>query len=469
MNSYVKILIYFMLLSPIALAVHAESGASKKIQISVNCAKQIGKIKKLNGVNFGPKISSESAGIVFRKQFYDLNVHSVRLHDVSLQNPGLMIVDTDMIFPIAHADVSDPRNYIFKPTDDYIKICIKDGAEVIYRLGPSIDHSEAKYRTGMPEAKKWAEICCNIIAHYNEGWANGYKFGIKYWEIWNEPNCKNPDGSKTMWAGTLDEFNKFYIEVSKIIKARFPDIKIGGPAHTHCAEELGRKFISEAAKAKAPIDFYSWHCYGSDLKHMVSQVKKVRKWLDEFGYGNAEAHLNEWHYFPMTFSELRDPKSDKQQLYSKLTTVESGVFATATMTIWQDAPIDVANFYYFGPGTWSLVDMSGLEYDLYYPFKAFGKIIRRANRLEAKTSDEAAPVLAGIDEDGKVSILASLFKTGRGTLFVELKNFKGKMDSLKVLMCDGNKKLEPADGVKIHGSTLEIPINADSSCILIEN
>ena len=113
--------------------------------------------------------------------------------------------------------------------------------------------------------------------------------------------------------------------------------------------------------------------------------------------------------------------------------------------------------------------MSGLEYDLYYPFKAFGKIIRRANRLEAKTSDEAAPVLAGIDEDGKVSILASLFKTGRGTLFVELKNFKGKMDSLKVLMCDGNKKLEPADGVKIHGSTLEIPINADSSCILIEN
>ena len=28
----------------------------------------------------------------------------------------------------------------------------------------------------------------NVIKHYNSGWANGYHYNIKYWEIWNEPD-----------------------------------------------------------------------------------------------------------------------------------------------------------------------------------------------------------------------------------------------------------------------------------------
>ena len=35
---------------------------TKQVFVSVDAAKEIGKIKPLNGVNFGPKISTETAG-----------------------------------------------------------------------------------------------------------------------------------------------------------------------------------------------------------------------------------------------------------------------------------------------------------------------------------------------------------------------------------------------------------------------
>ena len=42
---------------------------------------------------------------------------------------------------------------------------------------------------------KVAEIFAGTIRHYNKGWGNGHEWGIKYWEIWNEP-----DGNNTMWC-----------------------------------------------------------------------------------------------------------------------------------------------------------------------------------------------------------------------------------------------------------------------------
>ncbi len=444
--------------------------APKSIAVSVDCAKEIGKIKALNGVNFGPKISTESAGMNFRKQFYDLNVHSVRTHDVSLQNPGLMICDTDMIFPLFHADVNDSRNYIFKPTDDYLKVASARGAKILFRLGVSIDHSKGgAYRTWMPDAKKWADVCSKIIAHYNEGWANGHKMNIQYWEIWNEPECKNPDGSHTMWAGNIEQFTQFYIEVSKILKARYPHLKIGGPAFTW-ASPMAKKFIGDIAKAKAPLDFFSWHYYGKDLKDLVNQAYRVRKWLDDVGYKHTETDINEWHYFPIKWSELRGQGTDKEKLYERIKGLEAGVFATSIMTLWQDAPMDRTHYYTAGSGgNWGLLNYSGIPYKSYYPFKAFGEIIKFEKRLATTTPDKwSTSVLAGKNDKGEVAILVNLFETGKNVLTVDFKNCKADLSNAQVFICDYDKNLEPADGVKIKGSTFEIPVNSNSACVLIK-
>lgn len=450
--------------------------SGKTISVSVDCAKQIGEIKPLNGINWGPQISSESAGIVARKQFYDLNVHSVRTHDVPLQNAGLAICDTDMIFPLKHADASDPKNYVFKPTDDYLKIASKHGAKIVFRLGISIDHSIGKYRTEMPDAKKFAEVCCRIIAHYNKGWANGHKMGIEYWEIWNEPECQNPDGSHTMWNGNLEQFTKFFIEVAKAIKAEHPEVKVGGPAFTYPHKDA-LKFINDIAKEKTPLDFFTWHCYSKSVEELVELSRKTRAWLDAAGYKNAENHINEWHYFPLSWKQLRADDSDKDALYAKINGLEAGVFAAATMTAWQDEPIDVSNYYYFGDSggsNWGLLKDGTAIFDSYYPFKAFGEIVKYKTRLAVSVSASgglpkyAASALAGKNANGETAVLVSLFKTGENTLVVDFKNAKIDAKNARVLICDTTKKLAPADRVEISGNKITVPVKSGSAAVLIK-
>ena len=83
-------------------------------------------------------------------------------------------------------DENDPANYIFEPTDEYVKRTVAVGTEPYYRLGASIEHG-FKFGTRPPkDFNKWARICEYIIAHYTEGWANGFTHDMLYWEIWNE-------------------------------------------------------------------------------------------------------------------------------------------------------------------------------------------------------------------------------------------------------------------------------------------
>lgn len=441
-----------------------------QMNVDVDFNVERGALKALNGVNFGPSIYKEDAGYDMRKDFDALNVQSVRLHDVSLQNPGLKIVDTDLVFANFHADETDPRNFCFAPTDDYIKASTASGAKIIYRLGISIDHSYAKYRTAVPDAEKWAKICIKIIEHYNEGWANGFNLNIEYWEIWNEPSCKNPSGKKLMWAGSYEEFVDFYCKVALILKKRFPNLKIGGPSNVSISENLYKSFFSAVKAAGAPLDFYSWHNYPSSVEGIVSQPKKAREALDMYGFQKTELHLNEWHYFPIKWSDLRAQGTDKAAMYKRIGGIEAGVFATAVMTELQDTPIDVANYYTAGGDiSWGLFDNNFSPKKSYYPFKAFGEIVKYPLRVSAKSGTKNVYVLAGKNSSGDGAVLVSLFGVEPSNLVL---NFKGvnsdKLKSAKVFICDDSKNLEFADSVKIDGNSICLPINSKYSAVLVK-
>lgn len=90
---------------------------------------------------------------------------------------------------ISRRTKNDPANYDFAFTDILMRKIKECGAETIYRLGASIEHTEKKYFVFPPEDfEKYARICLNIIRHYNSGWANGFQYDLKYFEIWNEPD-----------------------------------------------------------------------------------------------------------------------------------------------------------------------------------------------------------------------------------------------------------------------------------------
>ncbi len=160
-------------------------------KVSVFEKESIGKVKPMHAVTNGPvyKFGSDQR-ITNIDAFRDAGIPYARNHDASLYMPygGEHIVDVHAIFPNFDADPYDEASYDFVCTDEYLRVIDHAGVKTFYRLGSKIEHSIKKYGTLPPkDFKKWAIICEHIIKHYNYGWANGFHYGIEYWEIWNEP------------------------------------------------------------------------------------------------------------------------------------------------------------------------------------------------------------------------------------------------------------------------------------------
>ena len=140
------------------------------------------------------------------------------------------------------------------------------GAEPIYRLGESIEHTSVKRYVHPPaDMEKWAAVCLGIIRHYNEGWANGFHYNIRYWEIWNEP-----ENRPAMWSGTDDDYLRLYRTTALAIKKEFPALKVGGPAlgasgsfvkGEFVPTDFAANFLAMCRKDNVPLNFFSWHCY----------------------------------------------------------------------------------------------------------------------------------------------------------------------------------------------------------------
>ena len=175
--------------------------------INVNFNKTTGTIKPMHAVNNGPVYKHGADQRLTNMQDYiDAGIPYARNHDASFNSTyGINhTVDVDFIFTDFDADPYDEASYDFTCTDEYIRVTALGGAETFYRLGSRIEHQIKKYNTLPPkDYKKWAIICEHIIKHYNYGWANGFNYNIKYWEIWNEPDLDDDTSTnKRTWGGT---------------------------------------------------------------------------------------------------------------------------------------------------------------------------------------------------------------------------------------------------------------------------
>ena len=118
-----------------------------------------------------------------------------------------------------------------------------------------------------------------MVRHYTEGWANGFKWKITYWEIWNEAENHPEPAKNPMWHGTWDEYLRLYEVSSKHLKKCFPHLKIGGygscgfyaaantPAvaaansspRTQYFVDCFVKFLDYVKEHDCPLDFFSFH------------------------------------------------------------------------------------------------------------------------------------------------------------------------------------------------------------------
>ncbi len=415
----------------------------KTISIDFNNIK--GKIKPMNATNNGPIGDGVRGKTPFIKNFKQAKIPYARLHDSAFYQPygGEWAVDVHRIFRNFDADENNPDNYVFEPTDNYLKAIKQSGCEIFYRLGASIEHYY-KFGTFPPkDYLKWAKICEKIILHYNEGWANGFNFGIEYWEIWNEPDCRNADGTNPCWQGSKEEFAEFYDVVSKYLKSRFPHLKIGGPAIcTVWTEELPDYFLKKVKENGSVMDFFSYHCYGPTVENFTDTIAQANKLLEKHGLLGVEKILNEWQYIRGWSGAIyRDSLKDAGA-------IRGASFVTGVMCASQASDVDMLMYYEARPAC----AFNGLDAHLdkpkkpYYALKSFGHLLELGSSVQTQSGyDNIYHAVATNGKEG--AVLLTYFDdnitSGEKEVKLEFKNSKFD-DKVKVeyYLLDKDKNLE---------------------------
>ncbi|MGA2390015.1 MAG: hypothetical protein ABSF97_13690 [Candidatus Sulfotelmatobacter sp.] len=355
------------------------------------------------------------------QQYKDLRINQVRTHDSmgptdidahfdigngdlawlipdDAQRAGVVKAgNASIIFPDWSADPEKPESYNFAATDKLIAAIRASGAEVYYRIGRSWGAANIN---PPDDFDKYASVVKHIAMHYNQGWANGFRVSIRYWEFWNEP-----DG--LFWSGTPEQFYSLYGKTALALKSVDSTLKVGGDAKAFPSDDSGYRegFIDYCAAHHLPLDFYSWHTYANasaDPYDAVSLAKEIRGILDTHGFPHAESILSEWN-LSADFTE-----TEKAELQG----AHNAAYIGAVLSYFEDTSIDHAHFYR-GDSAWmGLFGLDSKPFKTAYVFEAMGKMQDTPQRLALEGADTLGFAgLAGRSADGKtIQILLSNYE-----------------------------------------------------------
>lgn len=388
--------------------------------IKVNLENQLKKIKPMHGGG-QPPIGGENL-IRYFHYMTEAGIPYSRLHDVGGPYGSGRFVDIPNLFRDFDADENDPANYDFTFTDYIIKAIIDAKVEPYFRLGTTIENNSLikAYHIYPPkDFHKWARICEHVIRHYTEGWADGFHYNIRYWEIWNEPEVQN----KMMWMGTDEEYYELYDITAKHLKACFPHLMIGGYAScgfyaiapkmkidpekriagTIPPTELEKRFIEffegffeYIKKHNSPIDFFSWHSY-ADVSRVAIMDKWLHERLEEYGYGDIETHLNEWNPFSTEFG-----------------TPHHSAEIAAMMLALQHGHADVCCIYDMRTNTAPWCPLFDIRTHTpihgFYAMKAFNRLYELGTQVETLCDNDRLYVVAATDGEHHAIMLSNLTK-----------------------------------------------------------
>lgn len=382
--------------------------------IRINFDNVIDDIRPVHNIGRMPEYELDSE---INSYFTLANMTVCRTHDINC-------TDIHNIFPDFSKDVNDESSYNFKETDKVLAAIVDTGMTPFFRLGISYSNAEKDHKLLLPptDYTKWAQICEHIIRHYNEGWANGFNYGIEYWEIWNEPDGGlYEEISETefvtenvFWHGTPEQFYRLYDVAANYLKEKFPELKIGGygscgfyalnkinnvksgaPAYNKYFVDFFEGFLDYIKVHKPPMDFFSWHSYTTTGIN-ARWIKYVNENLEKAGYGNAEVICDEWNYNP-TENDMIDRRYGANQ--------------TSMLLMFQNEGLDMAH-YYCAIATGALHAgmflKNGTPSSAYYGFYAFGQLYKMGKQVEIKNKlwkDMYAVAAKG--ENGEAAVLIS--------------------------------------------------------------
>ena len=489
--------------------------------LTVDFSADVGGIRPaLHSSGFGPTICAQSA-----QDLADLKAMGfkyARTHDWSLINPNQRVCDVHHVFPLMSLDATKPEHYFFDSTDYLLKRTRDDaGLDVFFRLGTSIEHSGPKvhFNSAIPQDfDKVAEIFAGTVRHYNRGWAGGHEWGIKYWEIWNEPDNMNcmwclPDGDAGVGA-TAEEraadlavrnerrrelFVRFFVTCLKRLKGEFGDtVKVGGPAlctwrdddpksrrkvadapmgawNNGSVRRTGdyfRRLLSACRDAGVAPDFISWHYYGRSIEDVLASVEKGRRICDEMGFHGCELILDEWHWKKCSWGQLfsGDPAVRRQVRSGPdaFNGINSACFTLALIARLQTSRLDQSYFYGCRhTGDFGFKDEYGEKYKVFYALKLFGEIARGYSTI-CKSACEGTVTTFGVKSAaGKKALLVVDYGGTSRRIRVEVKGVAADAKTSCAIL-DYGHDLAP-HGVEFADGRLElVKTDANSAAFFVE-
>ena len=338
------------------------------------------------GLNQAP--SCQQTGASLAAELPALGTSLIRTHDQRA-------LDLFTLFPNPNADPEVLANYDFSGGDALFADIRATGHRVYLRLGVSWPLGAPPVLPPVPAwslcppAELMARVALHTVQHYSALFPNQ----IAYVEVWNEPDGTSP----VMWCGTDAEFYALYNATAATLKAYFPGLRVGGPAVTRpSSPAYGVGFANYVVASGAPLDFFSWHSYGTNAGGIAVGVAKavaaVRVALDSAGLTAVEQHITEWN----TDATPARTQRDKPLAAAYVAAALAGMAAGGA---------SVALFYPgcwgVGASSWGLFQDSGGGAALSlrpetYAFRAAGQTLRDTPwPLAVPTAPANAAVLAG--------------------------------------------------------------------------
>jgi len=293
------------------------------------------------------------------------------------------------IFPDMSADPEDAASYHFAATDRLIASIKSVGAEPLFRVGRSIGAAADP----PADLDKYAEIVRHVVLHYNKGWDKGFRYAIRYWEIWNEPDFK------VFWTGSPELYYALYGKTARAIKSADEDALLGGPTISKPLDAGAYRegFLDFVHSNGLPLDFFSWHLYtmdSNDAHDFVTIARQLRPILDGHGFAATRIFLDEWN------ADLFD---------RDMSTATRASFAISSLIYMLGGPIDNQAYY---RGDSSFRHPNAEPDAVGHALIAFGSLKKTPLLVRTSGGDDAGfAVMAGRSPDNRtVQILISNYQ-----------------------------------------------------------
>lgn len=272
---------------------------------TVDASEVVGTLSALNGVQGAPAAMNESDSDLVA-QYAEAQINIVRVPQDDSPEYSL-----SGIFPNPNAPVEEPSSYNFEAIDRLIELIVESGATPLWQATVNIGADTDTYwaeclQTGSAptDSVTWGAVVRHVLMHFNEGWAEGHHWNVRYVESINEPfktGVYEREDYLSCWQAfaalstAVEDYNSEYSRDVMVVGFANPvDINTRDQERFDNDIWLVEDFLTFVQDNDLSLDVFSYHNYGS-ASNQAETAEVVRSVLDDAGFVDLPLWNSEWN------------------------------------------------------------------------------------------------------------------------------------------------------------------------------